>query len=341
MNSKLTYFLPLISLISGFLLALLAAGIHSSFFILLPVLAFIMGYFSSWRWGLICCILLFSSYTFTIALMWEVRYAFVGISQYFGAFFGGGFSILLLGTLAPLVRNGIKKAGAIIVLVLLIVAVAGCSYLSIPRYSYNFGLNIMCTQNMELLIPTSAASDDMAERLLKSTKSHTSSYGQDWYDVQLQETEYGQMWHLKMYGRMNANPDPKQTGRSSNWYMRSNEVYSWPGKSPVKMIHISPKLEIKEINKFEPDALSWPAVITQDEILEEFVMPVKVRTETATEFVIQIYYSVSKKSMINFGYTKTESYNESVQNPTWETGNDWILLPMRAEHNKSVRGSGD
>ncbi len=42
--------IPLLTLIAGFILALLAAGVHSMFFCLLPVLAFIPGYFlSKWQ----------------------------------------------------------------------------------------------------------------------------------------------------------------------------------------------------------------------------------------------------------------------------------------------------
>jgi hypothetical protein len=341
MKSKLTYLLPLISLISGFLLALLAAGVHSTFFILVPIMAFIMGYFTSWGRGLVYSFLLFTSYTFTIALMWEVRYAFVGISQYFGAFFGGGFAILLLGALAPIARNGIKKAGAIIVLILLTVAVAGCSYLSIPRYHYNFGLNIMCTQNTELLIPTAAASDDLAERLLKSTKSHTSSYGPDWYDVQLQETEYGQMWHLKMYSHLSANTDPWQPGRSSNWYTSSDKILSWPGQSPVNILNVIPKFNTREINITEPETIAWPSFITANKMLEEFNTPVKVLTDNATEFEMDMYYSVSKTTGINFGYGKDESYSQRVMHFKGTTGNEWIMLPMEAIHGVSIRGMGD
>jgi hypothetical protein len=341
MKSKLTYLLPIISLISGFILALLAAGVHSTFFMLVPIMAFIMGYFTSWGRGLVCSILLFSSYTFTIALMWEVRYAFVGISQYFGAFFGGGFAILLLGALAPLVRNGIKKVGAIIVLVLLIVAVAGCSYLSIPRYSYNFGLNIMCTQNTELLIPTAAASGDLAERLLKSTKSHTSSYGPDWYEVQLQDTQYGQIWHLKMYSHLTASPDPRQPGRGSSWYMSSDEIRSWPRQSPVNMFQLYSKHDSRTLDKVVKDNISWPSIITADRILEEFSVPVKVQTDNTTEFEIDMYYSVSKTTGINFGYGKEESYSQRVMHSKGTTGNEWIMLPMEAIHGVSIRGMGD
>ena len=104
------FYLPLITLAAGSGLAFLAAGVSSLFFALLPILAFFLGYLSSWRWGLLCGFLLFASYTFVTALMWDVPYAFVGIPQYILAFIGGGFSLLLIGALAPTARKGVRKA---------------------------------------------------------------------------------------------------------------------------------------------------------------------------------------------------------------------------------------
>jgi hypothetical protein len=341
MNRKLEYFLPLIALASGFLLGLCVAGVHSTFFILVPIMAFIMGYFTSWGRGLVYSILLFSSYTFTLALMWEVRWAFVGISQYFGAFFGGGFAILLLGALAPIARNGIKNTGAVIVLVLLIVIVAGCSYLSVPRYRYSYSLYIMCTQDMEIYVPTAVASNDFSTRLLKSAKSSPNVYGPDWYDVQLEDTEYGKMWHLKMYSHLSANPDPRQPGRSSNWNTSSGEIRSWPGQSTNKMAQIASKYNVAAVDKVIPSGLSWPQVITQGRVSEEFNVPIKVRTDTETEFQVNLSINVERISGINFGYSKDEGYIETVDWFKGTTGDQWIMVPAEAKKVVSIRGTGD
>ena len=87
-------YLPLIALVVGFVSALLTASVHSMLFCLLPLLAFTIGYFSSWRWGLLNGFLLFLGYTMATALMW------FGIGpnlfyplQYFYAFIFGGFSL--------------------------------------------------------------------------------------------------------------------------------------------------------------------------------------------------------------------------------------------------------
>jgi hypothetical protein len=341
MSRKLLFSLPIAAMLAGFINALLAGGVHSTFFILLPVMAFIFGYFSSWRWGLLYGFLLFAGYTFATALMWEVGYALVGISQYIGAFILGGFSILLIGALAPMVRRGIKKAGAIIVLLILVGVVAGCIYISVPRYRHSYGLNILCTQNMELLLPVAIASDDLSAELLKRSATLTGSNPPDWYGIELIDTEYGQMWKLNMYGRISDTPTPGQIGISSNWYRNSDEILSWPGRSPTKMIQLTPKFDIRVINTIEPETIAWPSFITASRILEEFNVPLKVQTDNSTGFEMNLYCSVERISGINFGYQKSESYVEYINWYEGSTGDDWIMVPVEAIDAVSIRGLGD
>jgi len=302
-------------------------------------MAFIFGYYLSWRWGLLYGFLLFAGYTFSTALMWEVRWAFIGLPQYLGAFIFGGFSILLLGALAPIVRGGIKKAGAIIVLLILAGVVAGCSYISVPRYRYSYGLNIMCTQNMELLLPVAIASDGLSAELLKSATTITGSNPPDWYGIELVDTEYGQMWNLKMYSHI-SNIDPGQIGISSNWYSGSDEIRSWPGRSPTNMLQLTPKFDVRVINTTEPETIAWPSFITASRILEEFKVPIKVITDTETEFEIFLTMNIDRISGINFGYTKDEWYVESFDFKGM-TGDRWIIVPATAENAVSIRGIGD
>jgi hypothetical protein len=279
-----------------------------------------------------------------MALMWEVSYALVGISQYMGAFMLGGFSILLLGALAPKVREGVKNTRAIIVLLILASVVAGCFYISVPRYRYSYGLNIMCTQNMELLLPVATASDDLSAEWLKSSTTLTGSNPPDLYGIELIDTEYGQMWKLNMYGRISDTPTPGQivVVASSNWYNGSDEIRSWPGRSPIKMLQLSPKFNVRTIDTIIPDMiLTWPSLITADRTLEKFNVPIKVQTDNSTEFQLDLYCSVEQISGINFGYQKTESYIEGVNWYEGITGDNWIMVPVEAIDAVSIRGFGD
>jgi len=110
-------YLPLIALVVGFIWALITVGVHSMLFVLLPLLAFTFGYFSSWRWGLLNGFLLFLGYTMATAVMWRDVLNAINILTYFYTFTSGGFSLLLIGALAPVVRRGIRKFWSIAALI--------------------------------------------------------------------------------------------------------------------------------------------------------------------------------------------------------------------------------
>jgi hypothetical protein len=339
LNRRFVYLLPVVSLVLGFGLALLAGGVNSTFFVLLPVLAFVLGYFSPWGLGLLNGFLLFLSYTFATALMWEVHWAFVGIPQYMGAFIFGGLSIPLIGTLASFAGRGIRNIGAIIVIVLLVGTVASCGYLSVPRYHYSYGMNIMCKQDTEVFLPTAIASGGLPEKLLKSSRTFTGNNPPDYYGLELVNTEYGEMWKLNFYSYISENP--AEIGRSSNWYRRSDEFRTWPGPAPDKMIQLSPRFDSNTLNIIEADDISWPGFITDTRIMEKFNVPIKVRSSTPVEFQITLYSNVNRISGINFGYTKDEGYIETIDWFKDTTGDEWIMVPAEAKDVVSIRGTGD
>jgi hypothetical protein len=330
---------PALSLVLGFGLALLAGGVYSTFFVLLPVLAFALGYFSPWRLGLVDGFLLFLSYTFATALMWEVRWAFLGIPQYMGAFIAGGFSLPLIGAMASFAGRGIRNIATIIVLVLLVGTVAGCGYLSVPRYRYSYGMNIMCKQDTEVFLPSTTASGGLPEKLLSSSKTFTGNNPPDYYGVEPVDTEYGKMWKLNLNSHLSENPSV--IGRSSNWYRSSDELRAWPGNSPDNMLQLSPKYDNKIVNMTEPGNIAWPGFITDTRVLEKFNVPVKVKSDTPVEFQITLYSNVNRISGINFGYHKDEGYIETIDWFDGITGDSWIMVPAEAKHVVSVRGIGD
>jgi hypothetical protein len=338
-DRRIVNILPALSLVLGFGLALLAGGVHSTFFVLLPVLAFALGYFSPWGLGLVNGLLLFLSYTFATALMWEVRWAFLGIPQYMGAFIAGGFSIPLIGALGSFAGKGIRNISTIIVLVLLVGTVAGCGYLSVPRYRYNYGMNIMCRQNVEVFLPATTASGGIPEKLLNSLKTFSGNNPPDYYGLELVETEYGKMWKLNLYSYLSENP--AVIGRSSNWYRNSDEIRTWPGNPPDKMLQLSPKYDSKIVNMTELGNIAWPGFITDTRIVEQFNVPIKVRSDTPVEFQITLYSNVNRISGINFGYTKDEGYTETVDWFKGLTGDNWIMVPAVAKNIVSIRGIGD
>jgi hypothetical protein len=290
--------------------------------------------------GLVCGILMGFSYTFTLALMWEVRWALIGFSQYLGAFISGGFSIILIGALAYRVREGVKKPWAIVTLVILAVVIIGGTYISIPRYRYSYGLNIMCTENTELLVPAAIATDGFSAKLVNYilTPAGNNPNGPD--EAELIETKYGQMWHLKMTSHWRATPG--QIGISSNFGQMSDELRSWQGQSLNNMIQLSSITDIRKVNVNLPDGVpSWPGFITDDYLVEQFKTPVKVRSENPAKFQLILYCSIERTSGLNFGYQKSEGYILKIEAYDGITGDDWVMVPVDVTNSVSVRGFGD
>ena len=130
-------YLPIIALVAGFICAFITAGVHSILFAFLPLLAFIFGYFSTWRWGLLNGLLLFLGYTFATVFMWfGISINLIYLLQYFYAFILGGFSLLLIGALAPVVRRDIRKIGSVVVLIILAFFMVWCGFQAWPTYNY-------------------------------------------------------------------------------------------------------------------------------------------------------------------------------------------------------------
>ena len=144
-----------------------------------------------------------------------------------------------------------------------------------------------------------------------------------------------------MYSHVSTNPQPTQIKVSSNWHITSDEIPAWPGCSPDNLIQLYCKDDITSVNRVEPSLLSWPQAITQSTVLEEFKVPIKIKTDTETEFVINLIMKVERISGINFGYYRKDSYVETINQFRGVTGDQWIMVPASAKHLTSIRGTGD
>ena len=132
-------YLPLIALVIGIAGALLAFKFHSLFYCLVPIWAFAIGYLTGWRWGLLNGFLLFTGYTVTMSMIHNPPGS--GLSIHYTLPFDyvfnlvlGGFSLLLIGSVASIVREkGLKYIASVLVIFLLAATVGYCSYTSFPR----------------------------------------------------------------------------------------------------------------------------------------------------------------------------------------------------------------
>jgi hypothetical protein len=328
-------FLPLIALIVGFGLAFLAAGIHSLFFVLLPILAFALGYFSSWRWGLLCGFLLFAGYTFAISIIW---YGFSSPNllyptPYIGAFIAGGFGILLIGALAPLVRKGVKRFSSIATLVILIAMTGWCGYTAMPHYGYYYQVVIHSQENLEnieVYLPVGTISGEPYEELYRQVYSMPGHLTED-FTQEIVTTEYGQMLKLTI-------PHLEATGVPMPKY-EANIIF-WEKGAPHKLIQLMPKTGVEALNTVTSRDMRGPVKSSEDIIVERFNLPVKVISDTPAQVTLSLENRTDRSQWVNFTYSKSYPYNERGKYEL-QTGNEWVFLAMESTVFMDIRGISD
>ncbi len=330
--------LPLIALAVGFVNAFLAAGVHSLFFVLLPILAFAFGYFSSWRRGLLCGFLLFAGYTFAISIIW---YGFSSPNllypiPYIGAFIFGGFGILLIGALAPVLKKGTKKVSSIAALVILAAMVGWCGYSALPHYSYYYQVAIQSSENLsnlELYLPVGTVSGKPYEDLYRQGNNlpgHLKGLLTENYTQEIVATEHGQMLILTIPNlKKDDVPDPRYT---------ANII--WKTSAPREILQLMPKSDVEPVN-----AVTWqrnigPVKGHESLIVERFNVPVKIVSDTPGKIKLTLWNRTDRSEAINFTYSRSYSYTERISYEV-QTGNDWLFIPVEATVVMDIRGISD
>jgi hypothetical protein len=325
---------PILALVTGFTSALLAAVVHSMFLCLLPVLAFTFGYFSSWVGGLINGFLLFLSYTFTIALMWENTF-YPG--QYLIAFMFGGFSLLIMGALAPLVRYRIKKLKAIAIIIILVIAVCSYGYISMPRYHYGYTISLLRSpQNLVLYLPLSTAEEPYAIELLENSQIVSRLINIKDFSQGIVKTEYGQMLRVNISDRI----IDLEGIIASDRFGYEGKSLSCQRYSTLQKIKFTPRLGEITLNIVKRHRFIGPLKVGESIIVGEFRVPVKIESDTEDTVSFSLTCGISRRETINFGYTRSESYNERIEFDG-SPGDDWQIVPVTATSSISVIGIMD
>jgi len=344
-------YLVLIALASGFIYAFLTAEVHSMLFVLLPLLAFVFGYLSSWRWGLLNGFLLFLGYTFATALMWRGDLYSGGLLQYFYAFIFGGFSLLLIGALAPVVRRGICKIGSVVVLIILAYFMVWCGFQAWPAYSYYYQVIIHSSENLddlELYLPVGVVSGDIYEELYYNPLEYPMAPLTENYTLEMVDVEYGRMLKLDIFELRAEGPRGyPYTGNIIFWQPGGfrnrlvEMVMPWQrGSAPHQLIKLMPRYDVVPVN-----AVSWgesigPVKVKESMVVEEFKVPIMVRSGTAAEFELRLENRTGRGEAINFAYSKSNTYTELIRYKG-STGDEWVLVPVEATSLLRISGIGD
>ncbi|MDD5701613.1 MAG: hypothetical protein PHU23_06125 [Dehalococcoidales bacterium] len=338
-------FLSLGAIAIGFGLAFLAAGLSSFFFVLLPAVAFVFGYFSSWRWGLLCGLLLFAGYTFTISLMW------LGIDNinlsypipYIGAFLAGGFSMLLIGALAPQLRKGAKRAGSITALAVLVIFTGWAGYTAVPHYSYYYQVAVLSSENvnnLELYLPVGTVSGEpyveLYDQVLDMPGDLTRNFTQE-----LVDTEQGKMIKVTIPQLEKTNdkvPVPRYHANIIFWYGRG----FWQKIVPFELIQLMPRSDVVQVNTVTSQRFLGPVKSRESKVIERFNVPVKASASTQAQIKLTMWNRTDRGEAVNFTctYSKLDPYTERID-CNIQTDGEWKSVPVEAASVMEIRGISD
>lgn len=346
-------YLPILALVLGFVCAFVTAQVHGLFFCLLPILAFFLGYFSSWRWGLLSGFLLFVGYTFATALMWYgASLNLLYPLQYFYAFITGGFIILLISALAPFVRRGIAKVGSIVVMVLVAVVVVWCGFQAWPTYSYYYQVVIHTSEDMtdlQLYLPAGFVSEGIYQELYDSPFSDPYAPLTANYDLEVITTdEHGQLLKFRIYELMPEGPE--------GYPYTANIIFSQPEiirgrflerlmpwrrpSAPRELIKLMPRYDVTSVNVLSGGESIGPVKVRESVVVEEFNTPIVVSSSTGAAFELRLENRTGQSGWINFAYSKSETYVELIRYEGVASG-DWQLVPVEVTDIMRIRGTGD
>ncbi len=334
-------YLSILALAASFGLAFLAAGVYSLFFILLPAMAFAFGYFSSWRRGLLYGLLLFAGYTFAISLVWW------GINSpnllyplpYIAAFIAGGFGLLVIGTLAPQLRKGLRKAGSIVALVILVVFVGWCGYIALPHYSYYYQVAILSSEdlnNLELYLPAGTISGEPYEELYTQVYSMP-GHLTDNFTHELVDTEQGKMLKVTIPELEKDDvPVPRYSANIIFWQGRG----FWQKIVPYELIQLMPKSEVVQVDTVTSQRFLGPVKSHESRVIERFNVPVKVTANSQAQIRLTMWNRTDRSEAVNFTYDKSYPYTERI-NFDIQTDGEWEFIPVEVTSVMEIRGISD
>jgi hypothetical protein len=345
-------YLPVITLVIGFVWAFIVAGIHNILFVLLPLIAFVFGYFFTWRWGLLNGFLLFLGYTFATAFMWfGISINLIYLLQYFYALILGGFSLLLISALAPVVRKGIRKISSVVVLIILAFFMVWCGFQAYPAYSYYYQIIMQSSENiedLELYLPLAYVSGSVYEELLANPLDDPMAPLTKNFNLEIVYTEQGPMLKF-MINEMQWTKHPElpytgnvifwEPGRSGNRFTEMFFPWHLPS-APHELIKLMPRYDIMPINRVESQELRGLVKVRENVLLEEFRVPIMVKSSMDADFELRLENRTSWGGWINFTYSKSKTYTELIQYEG-STGDEWLLVPVEVTDRLSIRGVGD
>jgi hypothetical protein len=321
---------------------------------LLPVLAFIFGYFSTWRRGLLNGFLFFAGYTFAISILWW------GIDSpnllyplpYFYALITGGFGILLIGALAPIVRKSIKNIGSIAVLIILAGMIGWCGYSAMPHYSYYYQVAIQSPEklkDLEIYLPVANVYGKPYVKLYNHVYEMPGHLTED-FTQEIVDTEHGRMLKITIPElKKDDVPVPRYT---------ANII--WQSSAPHELSRLMPRYNTVQVNSVTSQHSIGPVKSRESIVIERFNIPVKLTTASQSPVKLTLWNRTDRSEAVNFTYHKSYPYTERIDHDMEQlkttynlltdseqesynmtTGDKWIYVPVEATVVMNIRGISD
>ena len=301
-------YLPFIALIVSVTSALLAVYVHNIFFSLIPLWAFMLGYFTSWRWGLSVGLLLFTGYTITMSLIHNPPYSSISLKytlpyDYGFNFAFGGFALLLMSGLAPIVRErGLRHIASKLVIFALVILMGYCGYTSLPRYEYTYYADIS-SLNMgnikEIHLPVPSITREPYTEIYKNLYQQGPSRD---YSYDLLETENGlmlRMNHLVTEGSISG------LNRVRIWFNQEGVSY--------KTVHLTSKYEAKTISR-------------GDEQVKVFKVPLRIIVSNNADVYIRVTAKIREKTNVNFFNFKAVYFSDILEFQGEVNSGKWLFV---------------
>ena len=101
-----------------------------------------------------------------------------------------------------------------------------------------------------------------------------------------------------------------------------------------------PIYDVVPVNRVESQRYTGPVKVRESKIIEEFKVPIMVKSGTDADFELRLENRTGWGGWINFSYSKSKTYSELIRYEG-STSDGWLLVPVEVAERLNIRGIGD
>jgi len=105
-------------------------------------------------------------------------------------------------------------------------------------------------------------------------------------------------------------------------------VMPWQKRSaPHQLMKLMPRYDVVPVNRVESQHYIGLAKVRESKIIEEFKVPIMVKSGTDADFELRLENRTGRGGWINFSYSKSNTYTELIRYEG-STSEEWLLVPV-------------